>query len=408
MKRCFYEVLGVAREASCEEIRKAYKREALKHHPDRNPDNPEAETTFKSVNEAFQVLSDEQKRAVYDQFGHEGLEGGGPGFEGGVGDMFAHMQDLFSEMFSGGGFGFGGGGKRRARQGENLRVQQRLKLEEAAFGCKREVTVHAPAHCADCEGTGCKPGTKPETCGHCRGAGHVSSARGFVMFTSPCPKCRGQGAVVKSPCKTCEGHGMVAKARKVVVTFPAGIDSGQRLRVPGQGMPGPGGAPPGDLYVEIEVEEDPRFERDGADLLTRAKVTFTQAALGGTVMIPALAPEGVKNIPFEIPPGTQPGTVIAQKGQGVPRLDGRGRGSLAVLVEVQVPIAMTARARELLTELDRELSPNETSAPDKGDEDGSDPAVSGERAKDAGASGDHAAEGDGSPADHVAAKAGNG
>lgn len=405
MKRCFYEVLGVAREASCEEIRKAYKREALKHHPDRNPDNPEAESAFKVVNEAFQVLSDEQKRAVYDQFGHEGLEGGAGGFDGNVGDMFAHMQDLFSEMFSGGGFGFGGGGgKRRARQGENLRVQQRLKLEEAAFGCKREVVVHAPAPCGDCEGSGCKPGTKPETCAHCRGAGHVSSARGFVMFTSPCPKCRGQGAVVKSPCKTCEGHGMVAKARKVVVTFPAGIDSGQRLRVPGQGMPGPGGAPAGDLYVEIEVEEDPRFERDGIDLLTRAKVSFTQAALGGTVMIPALGPEGVKTIPFEIPPGTQPGTVIAQKGQGIPRLDGRGRGSLAVLVEVQVPIAMTARARELLTELDRELSPPETVA-DTDDENASDPAVSGERAKN---DGDGSDASDGDEGEHVAAKAGNG
>lgn len=375
MKRCFYEVLGVGREASCEEVRKAYKREALKHHPDRNPDNPEAEASFKQVNEAYQVLSDEQKRAVYDQFGHEGLEGAAGGFDGGMGDMFSHMQDLFSEMFSGGGFGFGGGGgKRRARQGDNLRVQQRLTLQEAAFGCKREVNVHAPATCGDCQGSGCKPGSKPETCAHCRGQGHVSSARGFVMFTSPCPKCRGQGAVIKTPCKTCDGHGMVEKPRKVVVAFPAGIDSGQRLRVPGQGMAGPGGAPPGDLYVEIEVEEDPRFERDGADLATRVKVSFTQAALGGTVNVPGLSPEGPCTIPVEIPPGTQPNTVITQRGQGVPRLDGRGRGSLAVVVEVQVPIALTARARELLAELDGELTPRDEAAAEE-------PQASGERVK---------------------------
>ena len=201
-KRDYYEVLSVERGASADDIRKAYKREALKHHPDRNPGDSAAEAKFKACNEAYQVLSDDEKRRIYDQFGHAGLEGGG--FQG-AGDVFAHMQDLFAEMFSGGGFGGfgGGGGQRRQARGGDLRMQARLTLREAAFGVKREVTVHAPVRCDDCSGTGAKAGTKPETCGHCRGSGHVSNARGFVMFTTPCPKCHGQGVVVKHPCKTC-------------------------------------------------------------------------------------------------------------------------------------------------------------------------------------------------------------
>ncbi len=355
-KRDYYEVLGVERTASSDEIRKAYKREALKHHPDRNPGDSAAETKFKAVNEAYQVLSDDEKRGIYDQFGHAGLEGGG-GFEG-ASDVFAHMQDLFAEMFSG-GFGFGGGGRRQARRGGDLRVQARLTLREAAFGIKREITVHAPARCDDCGGSGAKPGTKPETCGHCRGTGHVSNARGFVMFTTPCPKCQGQGQVIKHHCKGCEGRGFVERPRKVVVGFPAGIDSGQKLRVPGQGMPGPQGAPPGDLYVEIEVEEDSRFERDGADLVTRIHVSFVEAALGAEVRVPALgdsvdaSPD--TTIPFQIPPGTQSGSVFNMKGQGVPRLDGRGRGALIAVVQVDVPTVLTDRAKMLLKQLDDEL-----------------------------------------------------
>ncbi len=352
-KRDYYEVLGVERDAVPDDIRKAYKREALKHHPDRNPGNAAAEQKFKEINEAYQVLSDVEKRRIYDQFGHAGLEGGG-GFEG-AGDVFAHMQDLFAEMFSG-GFGFGGGGRRQPRRGGDLRVQTRINLREAAFGVKREVTVNAPARCEDCVGTGAKAGTKPEACAHCRGSGHVSNARGFVMFTTPCPKCQGQGVVIKHFCKTCEGRGAVDKSRKVVVAFPAGIDSGQRLRVPGQGMPGPMGAPAGDLYVEVDVEEDPRFERDGTDLVTRVHVTFTDAALGAEIEVPALANgDEPATVPLQIPPGTQPGTVFTVKGQGVPRLDGRGRGSLVAVVQVDVPTALSERAKAILAELDAEL-----------------------------------------------------
>jgi molecular chaperone DnaJ len=353
-KRCYYEVLGCSREASGDDLRKAYKREALKYHPDRNPGDPSAEAKFKEVNEAYQVLSDEQKRQIYDQFGHAGLEGGGPGFDGGIGDVFAHMQDLFSEMFSG---GIGGGfGQPRQRRGGDLRVQTRLTLKEAAFGVKREVTVRAPARCGDCGGTGARAGTKPETCPQCRGAGNISNHRGFVMFTSTCPRCQGQGAVIKQHCKTCEGHGVVEQPRKVVVTFPAGIDAGQRLRVPGQGMPGPPNTPPGDLYVEIDVEEDQRFERDGADLVTRVHISICDAALGAEIQVPALAQgEEEETIPLHIPGGTQSGAVFTMKGHGIPRLDGRGRGSLVVIIQVDVPTVLTERAKSLLEELDREL-----------------------------------------------------
>ena len=352
-KRDYYEVLSVERTASAEEVRKAYKREALKHHPDRNPGDASSEAKFKACNEAYQVLSDDAKRRIYDQFGHAGLEGGGGGFEG-AGDVFAHMQDLFSEMFSG-GIGGGYGPQRGApRRGGDLRVQQRLTLKDAAFGCKREVVVHAPTRCGDCAGSGARAGTKPETCPQCRGAGHVSNARGFVMFTTPCPRCQGQGAVIKQACGSCAGHGVVQKARKVAVSFPAGIDAGQRLRVQGQGMPGPGGSEAGDLYVEIDVEEDPRFERDGADLVTRAHVTFSDAALGAEIQVPSLEDESAM-VTVGIPAGTQPGSVLTVKGQGIPRLDGRGRGSLAVVVQVDVPNVLTERARELLGELDAEL-----------------------------------------------------
>jgi molecular chaperone DnaJ len=352
-KRCFYEVLGVAREATPDELRRSYKQAALKYHPDRNPGDHSAEASFKEANEAYQILSDEDKRRAYDQFGHAAFDGSmSSGFQGaGVGDVFSHMQDLFSEMFSGGA-GFG----RQPRRGGDLRLQQRLTLEEAAFGVKKEVIVHAPARCNDCGGTGAKTGTKPEVCSHCRGAGHVSNARGFVMFTATCPKCQGQGAVIKTPCKGCEGHGVVERPRKVVVAFPAGVDAGQRLRVPGQGLPGPNGASAGDLYVEIDVEEDARFERDGADLVTRAHVGFVDAALGADILVPGIeAGDPEKKIAVSLPPGTQPGAVVTLKGHGIPRLDGRGRGNIVVVVQVEVPKALTARARELLAELDAEL-----------------------------------------------------
>lgn len=355
-KRDYYEVLSVSREVTSDELRRAYRREALKHHPDRNPGNSAAEATFKQVNEAYQVLSDEAKRRIYDQFGHAGLEGGaGAGFDGGVTDVFAHMQDLFAEMFSSGGGG-GFGRSSRPQRGGDLRVQARLSLREAAFGCKREVSVRAPSPCGDCGGNGAKQGTKLEGCPHCRGTGQVSNARGFVMFTSTCTRCRGSGRIIKHPCPTCAGHGAVERSRKVTVAFPAGVDAGQRLRVPGQGIAGPSGAPSGDLYVEIDVEDDPRFERDGADLVTRVRIPFNEAALGAQLLVPALESDDESaEATVTIPAGTQSGTLFTLKGRGIPRLDERGRGSLIVVVQVEVPTSLTPRARQLLEELGAEL-----------------------------------------------------
>src|SRR6185503_2652310 len=300
-KRCFYEVLGVARSASEDEIRKNYRQCALKFHPDRNPNDPSAANKFKEATEAFSVLSDGQKRARYDQFGHAGLEGAGFDFSGaGIGDIFSQFQDLFSEFFVGGA---PRGRRQGPRRGSDLRIQERLTLRDAVLGCKKEVVVRAPTTCEPCGGSGAAPGTQRHTCGTCRGAGQVSSSRGFVMFTSTCPTCQGEGSVLREPCPKCSGAGQVEKTRKVVVAFPPGIDTNQRLRVPGQGLPGPLGGEAGDLYVDVELEPDERFERDGIDLATRASVSFAEASLGTTVTIPMLDDS---ELAVDIPPGTQP------------------------------------------------------------------------------------------------------
>lgn len=351
-RRCFYEVLGVPRESSADDLRKAYRQAALKNHPDRNPGNHEAESRFKEVNEAYQVLSDEEKRARYDQFGFAGIDGAGmPDFAGG--DIFSHFQDVFSEFF---GMGGGGGGRQKRRgpaRGQDVRVQQRLSLKEAFQGVKREVVLNTPATCETCSGEGAKPGTKRKQCTVCNGSGQVSSHRGFVMFTQTCPECSGAGSVVKTPCESCRGAGQVQKNRKVLVSFPAGIDGGQRLRVPGQGMPGSLGGPPGDLYVDVELLPDERFQREGNDILTRTKVTFAEAALGSEATVDL--PDDSK-VTLSIPAGTQPGDVIQLKSKGVPRVDGRGRGVLHVEVQVDVPTKLTSRAKDLLRQLEEELA----------------------------------------------------
>jgi len=347
-KRDYYEILGVGRDAACDDIRKAYRQAALKNHPDRNPGDCQAANRFKEATEAYQVLSDSDKRARYDRFGHAGVEGM-PDLGG---DIFSHFQDIFSEFFGGMG---GPGGPRRRRgpaRGQDLRVQQRLTLKDALTGCKREVVLRIPTQCDECAGTGAKPGTKRKPCQACGGMGQVSTSRGFVMFTQTCPECSGEGSVVKTPCASCNGAGAVEKNRKIVVTFPAGIDTGQRLKVPGQGMCGHQGGPPGDLYVDVELASDERFERDGLDLITRATVGFADAALGGSVKI-ELPDETVVSV--DLPAGTQPGSVLTVKGKGAPRIDGRGRGSLQVVVQVEVPKDLTPRARDILRELGAEL-----------------------------------------------------
>jgi molecular chaperone DnaJ len=357
-KRDFYVILSVAREASDDDIRKAYRQAALKHHPDRNPGDKAAEEKFKEATEAYSVLSDAEKRAAYDRFGHAGLNGAqGFDFNGaGVGDILSHFQDMFSDFFGGfGGQGQPGGGARRKRgpeRGQDVRVEALISLKDALLGGKHEITVSGPAPCETCTGSGAEPGSTTETCSQCRGSGQVTAQRGFIMFSSPCARCRGTGQYLPSPCKTCHGSGAIESQRKVLVTIPGGIDSGQRLRVPRQGMPGPGGLPAGDLYVDIEVETDPRFERQGADLGTRATVSFADAALGSRVEI-KLPDDSV--ISADVKPGTQPNSVIVVRGHGMPRLDRHGRGDLHVAVNVRVPTKLSKHAKKLLRELDAEL-----------------------------------------------------
>jgi molecular chaperone DnaJ len=353
-KRDFYEILGVAREASDDDIRRAYRQAALKHHPDRNQGNPEAETKFKEATEAYTVLSDRDKRATYDRYGHAGLGGGGFDFNNaGVGDILSQFQDMFADFF-GGSSGFGGGGRRRRQpdRGQDVRVELTLTLAEALTGGKHEVSLHGAVACETCLGSGAKPGTKPETCNQCRGTGQVTAQRGFIMFSSPCARCRGTGQMIATPCDTCHGQGAVEKHRKVLVNVPAGIDSEQRLRVPGQGMPGPGGAPSGDLYVDVEVETHSHFERHGNDLGTRLTLSFTEAALGTSTTL--VLPDE-REVTVKVDPGCQPGSVVVVKGEGAPRLDRAGRGDLHVMVGVQVPKKLSKNAKRLLHELEEEL-----------------------------------------------------
>lgn len=349
-KRDYYEVLGVSREAGADEIKRAYRQSALKFHPDRNPGDLDAERKFKEATEAYSVLSDEEKRAHYDRFGHAGVQG----FDfssAGVGDILSQFQEMFSDFF--GGFGGPGGGQRRQQaRGQDVRVHATLTLAEAMAGGKHEVTMRGSAPCDTCSGSGARPGTKPETCSQCRGTGQVTAQRGFIMFSSTCARCRGTGMFVSTPCDTCQGAGTQERQRKVLVGFPAGIDTGHRLRVPGQGMPGRTGSPAGDLYVDVEVTPHERFERHGDDLATRAELTFAAAALGTDIEVEL--PDG-STVTAEVAAGTQPSEVVTLRGKGVPRLDRSGRGDLHVIVTVSVPKRLTKRAKKLLEELDEEL-----------------------------------------------------
>jgi len=351
-KRDFYEVLSCARDASADDIRKAYRQAALKHHPDRNPGNAEAEARFKEATEAYSVLSDTDKRAQYDRFGHAGVSGGFDFNQAGVGDILSQFQEMFSDFF--GGFGGGGAGAQRKRsgRGQDMRVHATLTLAEAMTGGKHEVVINGEVACDTCTGSGAKPGTKPEQCPQCRGTGQVTAQRGFIMFSSACARCRGTGSFIATPCETCRGRGAVERQRKVLVSFPPGIDTGHRLRVPGQGMPGRSGGP-GDLYVDVEIEADERFERHGDDLAHRVDITFTNAALGTEVEV-ELPDEST--VTATVPPGTQPNAVVRVRGKGIPHVDRSGRGDLHIVVGVRVPTKLSKHAKKLLEELDEELT----------------------------------------------------
>ena len=351
-KRDFYEVLGVKKGASEDELKKAYRKLAKENHPDLHPGDKECEARFKEINEAYEVLSDPDKRAKYDQFGHaafdpsQGFGGGGfGGFEG-----FGGFGDIFSDIF-GGGFGFGGGGGRNPnapRKGDNLRATVNIKFEEAAFGVKKEVFVSKIEQCPDCKGTGCAEGTTAEVCPDCKGTGTVMSTKrtpfGMVQSSEQCPKCKGRGKIIHSPCKTCRGMGSVRRQHKVTVNVPAGIDDGQTISLRGQGNAGLNGGPAGDLLITVLVQPHARFERDGASILLDQEVSFAQAALGAEVEVPTL--DG--KVKLNIPEGTQTGTTFRLKGKGVPFLRNGGRGDQFVTVKVAVPRGLSSAQKDAL------------------------------------------------------------
>jgi molecular chaperone DnaJ len=352
VKRDYYEVLGVQRGATEQEIKSAYRKLALQYHPDRNPNNPDAEEKFKECSEAYAVLADQEKRRLYDRFGHAGVgtaAAGAPGFDPSV---FQDFSDIFGDFFGFGDLfgGAGGGGRRRSRaqRGADLREDLTLSFEEAVFGTESEVTVRRHETCEECHGSGAAAGKAPVTCRTCGGRGQVRYQQGFFSIARTCTTCQGTGTVVTDPCPKCRGEGRLLKERKVEAKIPAGVEDGTRIRYAGLGEAGYFGGPAGDLYVVLHVKEHPFFEREGNDLHSVIPISFTQAALGTEIKVPTL--EGEHNL--KIPEGTQSGTSFRIRNKGVPVLNGHGKGDLYIEVRVQTPTKLTKRQRELLHELD--------------------------------------------------------
>ena len=345
-KRDYYEVLGVAPNASEAELKKAYRRLAMQYHPDRNPDDQQAELRFKEVKEAYEVLSDAQRRAAYDQFGHAGVEGGAGFGGGGFSGAGASFSDIFSDVF-GDIFGGGRGGGSRVFRGADLKMNLEIPLEDAVTGTERDIEVPSMVGCDLCGGSGAAEGSKPETCPTCQGHGDVRVQQGFFSIQQTCPRCRGSGTVVTDPCRRCGGAGRVRERRHLSVRIPAGVDTGDRIRLSGEGEPGENGGPPGDLYVQVVVSEHPLFQRDGNDLRCEIPVSFPVAALGGELEVPTL--DG--RVSLKVPAGTQSGKVFRIRGKGVRPVRGGSPGDLLCRVLVETPVNLTARQKELLEEL---------------------------------------------------------
>ncbi len=370
-KRDYYEVLGVTKNASDEEIKKAYRVLAKKYHPDLNPGNKEAEEKFKEASEAYAILSDADKRRKYDQFGHAAFEnGGGAGASGygfsDMGDIFSNFGDIFGDLF--GGFGFGGGRRssdaNAPQKGSNIRLAVNISFEEAVFGTKKEVTFNGHETCPECNGTGAKKGSSPETCPQCKGKGQVVFQRqslfGLTQSVQVCPQCRGKGKIIKDKCPNCYGEGFISKKRTIEVSIPAGIDDGQAVRLSGQGEPGTNGGPRGDILVEVRVKDSPVFQRDGMDLYANVPLPFTKAALGGDIRITTV--DG--DVMYTVSPGTQTDTRVRFRGKGVPSIrNSATRGDFYVTFVVQVPSKLTKEQKELLEAYDRTL----TDVPNAGD-----------------------------------------
>ncbi|PRZ49479.1 molecular chaperone DnaJ [Tritonibacter scottomollicae] len=359
-KRDYYEVLGVSKGASADEIKKGFRKKAKELHPDQNSDNPDAEAQFKEANEAYDVLKDAERKAAYDRYGHAAFEngmggGGGGGRPGGHpgGDFSSAFSDVFDDLFGdfmgGGGRG---GGRQRASRGADLRYNLRLSLEEAFAGLHKTINVPTSVSCSSCEGTGAEGGAEPTTCPTCSGMGKVRAQQGFFTVERTCPTCSGLGQMIKNPCKTCHGHGRVEKDRSLSVNIPAGVETGTRIRLAGEGEAGLRGGPPGDLYIFIEVARHELFEREGNNLHCRVPVSMAKAALGGAIEVPTI--DGGRGR-VQIPEGSQSGRQMRLRNKGMPALRGGGVGDMFIELAVETPVSLTARQKEILKEFD-ELS----------------------------------------------------
>jgi molecular chaperone DnaJ len=351
-KEDYYELLGVSRNATEEELKKAYRKKAVQYHPDKNPGNKESEEMFKKVSEAYEALKDPDKRAAYDRYGHAAFQGPGPGQRGAGG--FHDPYDIFREVFGQGGGGgggifeemFGGGARDGGRDGSDLRYDLEITLEEAASGVEKEISFRRLVACERCHGSGAEPGSKRVTCPTCRGAGQIRRSGGIIVFTQTCPTCNGAGVKIEKPCTVCRGEGRVTKTTKLNVRIPPGVDTGSRLRSAGNGEAAAAGGTPGDLYIVLTVKEHELFERQGDDLFCEIPIKFTLATLGGSIEVPTLSGKAS----LKIPPATQSGTTFRLRDRGLPSIRGGRRGDQLIRVHVEVPTSLTAEQRRLLDE----------------------------------------------------------
>ncbi|RFP90782.1 molecular chaperone DnaJ [Rhodobacteraceae bacterium 63075] len=356
-KRDYYETLGVSQGASADEIKKAYRKKAKELHPDRNADNPDAEAQFKEANEAYEVLKDAEKKAAYDRFGHAAFEGGmgggggrpGGGMGGGQGDFASAFSDVFDDLFGDFMGGQRGGGHQRAARGSDLRYNLRVTLEEAYGGLQKTINVPTSVPCDSCEGSGAEGGAEPTTCPTCSGMGKVRAQQGFFTVERTCPTCSGLGQIIQNPCKKCGGQGRVQKDRSLSVNIPAGVETGTRIRLAGEGEAGMRGGPAGDLYIFIEVEPHKIFEREGSNLFCRVPVSMATAALGGDIEVPTI--DGGRSR-VKIPAGSQSGRQMRLRSKGMPALRGGGSGDMFIELAVETPVNLTARQKELLKEFE--------------------------------------------------------
>lgn len=354
-KTDYYELLGVSRDASAEEIKKSYRKLAMKYHPDRNPDDPKAEDKFKEAKEAYEVLTDDQKRPIYDQYGHAGMEQNG-GFGGagagaaGFGDAFG---DIFGDIFGGAG-GTRGGQRNNVYRGADLRYNMEIALEEAAKGTETKIRIPVQVNCETCKGDGARPGTKPVTCTTCGGHGQVRMQQGFFSVQQTCPKCNGEGKMVKDKCPSCAGQGRVKENKTLSIKIPAGVDEGDRIRLSGEGEAGVNGGPTGDLYVVVHLKSHEIFEREGGNLHTEMPISFTTSALGGEIEVPTLDGSAKMKIPAE----TQTGATFRLRGKGIKPLRAKVNGDLMVHVVVETPVKLTEKQKELLREFDSSTQKN--------------------------------------------------